>query len=158
MRSPLWHMDPPWGLSASGNQKVNSPLCIPSGGLRHSQWHHMWTPAVVTTFRWLQDLCPGGYKAMVPAAVCLSSACKVWESPGDRWLPSSPSYKFSLLGENIDVPNMWLWRSKILLVNPFGWYKCDPEVNFMANLIQQLADQVRKRAALLGGSFMFFCC
>lgn len=28
-------------------------------------------------------------------------------------------------------------------MDPFGWHKCEPEENYMANSIQQLAGQVR---------------
>lgn len=87
---------------------------------QHGQWHHMWAHPAVTMSWWIQDLCPAGYKAMVTAAISAHfSACKAWQWPGDRFLSGSPSYKSALLHENTDVSNMWLLRSKILLVNPF---------------------------------------
>lgn len=72
--------------------------------------------------------------------------------PGEMFLLGSPFHESSLradcfgnrlLHENIDVPNTQLFKSERLLVSPFDWYRCDLEVNYIANFIQNKLPHAR---------------
>lgn len=65
-------------------------------------------PTAVTVSWWLQDLCPGGYKTMVPAAVSLSPLLLA-KPESHLGIDFCQVVLISpLLHENTDVSNMWL--------------------------------------------------